>query len=285
MELAETFEEQRPRLRALAVQLLGGTVDAEDAVQETWLRLTRSDPSTIENLNAWLTTVTSRVCLDLLRAPRRTRESSWQVESWTEPVDPAPDPAEAVIEADRIGVALLMVLDTLSPAERIAFILHDVFAQSFDSIAEVVDRSPQAARQLASRARRRLREHEGPREAESRRGMRLVHAWRRAVEDGDLRVLLELLDDNAVLRADYGERSEVIAGAGDIAAQAVMLGSLAARSIPVLIDGRPGLAAIHSSRVVSVMAFTIVDGTIVSLDVLADPTRLPSLSQMEKTRP
>lgn len=285
MELSEEFEAQRPRLHAIAVRLLGGTADAEDAVQETWLRLTRSDASAIENLHAWLTTVVSRVCLDLLRSPRRTREHSWQVEPWAdEPVDPAPDPVDAVIESYRISVALLMVLETLSPAERIAFILHDVFGQPFETVAEVVDRSPQAARQLASRARRRLRQSDEPARTDHRRGISLVHAWRHAVEHGDVRTLLELLDEDAVLRADYGARTQVVAGADDIAAQAVQLSRLAAQSIPVLIDGMPGLAAVHGSRVVSVMAFTIVDGTITSLDVLADPDRLPSLPQLERTR-
>ncbi|RBP67258.1 RNA polymerase sigma-70 factor (ECF subfamily) [Brevibacterium sanguinis] len=282
MELSERFETQRSRLYAIAVRLLGGSADAEDAVQETWLRLTRSEVSTIENLDAWLTTVVSRVCLDLLRSPRRTREHSWHVESWTdEPVDPAPDPVDAVIESDRISVALLMVVETLSPAERIAFVLHDVFGQSFDTVADVVDRSPEAARQLASRARRRLRQNGESAGRDRRRGMSLVYAWRHAVETGDLRTLLEMLDENAVLRADYGERIQVVAGASDIAAQAVQMSRLAAQSIPVLVDGMPGLAAVHRSRVVSVMAFVITGGTIASLEVLADPARLPSLPWFE----
>ncbi|MEV1131339.1 sigma-70 family RNA polymerase sigma factor [Agromyces sp. NPDC049794] len=153
--LARRFETERPRLRAIATQLLGSAADADDAVQETWLRLERADAAGIDNLAAWLTTVVSRVSLDLLRAPRRTREHSWQVEPWRdEPVAEDADPADLVARSDRVSVALLVLLETLSPAERIALVLHDVFGQPFEEIAAVLDRSPEAARQLASRARR-----------------------------------------------------------------------------------------------------------------------------------
>lgn len=155
--LARQFESERSRLRAIATKLLGSPADADDAVQETWLRLERADTSSIDNLQAWLTTVVSRVSLDQLRAPRRSREHSWQIEPWRdEPVANAADPADVAEQSDQVNIALLVLLETLSPAERIAFVLHDVFAQPFDEVAAVLDRSPEAVRQLASRARRRV---------------------------------------------------------------------------------------------------------------------------------
>lgn len=242
------------------------------------MRLERTDASRIENLDAWLTTVVSRVCLDQLRSPRRTRERSWEVEPWRdEPLDVSSDPADAVAESDRISIALIMVLETLSPAERIAFVLHDVFGQPFDAIAEATDRSPAAARQLASRARRRLRQSVEPARAERRRALTLVRAWLAAVQDGDLRALLALLDDDAVLHADFGARTQVITGAKDIASQAVLMAKVAAHSMPVLIDGMPGIAATRNGHVVSIMGFELTRGRIVSLQVLADPDRLAEL--------
>src|SRR5918993_3041836 len=176
--LARRFETARPRLRAIARQLLGSDADADDAVQETWLRLERVDSAGIDNLDAWLTTVVSRVSLDMLRAPRRTREHSWQVEPWRdEPVAEAADPAEVVAAADRVNVALLVVLDTLSPSERIAFVLHDVFGQPFNEIASLLDKTPNAARQLASRARRRLRDAPEPERSAGRGSRPVVDAW------------------------------------------------------------------------------------------------------------
>lgn len=276
--LARRFETERPRLRAIATRLLGSAADADDAVQETWLRLQRVDASTIDNLEAWLTTVVSRVSLDLLRSPRHTREKSWQVEPWRdEPVAVAADPAELVAQSDRISTALLVLLETLSPAERIALVLHDVFGQSFEEIATVLDRSPEAARQLASRARRRVRGAEEPQRPEQERGRRIVRAWLAAAQDGDIGALISLLDDGAVLQADYGSSTQLVEGAKAIAEQAVLSGRLAAHSTPILIDGRPGVAAVMRDRVVSIMAFEIVDDRIVGLDVLADPKRLDAL--------
>ena len=276
--LARRFETERPRLRAIATQLLGSTADADDAVQETWLRLERADAASIDNLAAWLTTVVSRVSLDLLRAPRRTREHSWQVEPWRdEPVAHDADPADLVAQGDRVSVALLVLLETLSPAERIALVLHDVFGQPFEEIAEVLDRSPEAARQLASRARRRVRGAEEPPQPDRERGRRIVDAWLAAAQGGDLRALLSLLDDGAVLRADFGTSTQVLEGARTIAEQAVLSGRLAAHSTPILIDGRPGVAAVMGGRVVSIMAFEISGDRIVALDVLADPARLEAL--------
>jgi len=276
--LARRFESERPRLRAIATQLLGSAADADDAVQETWLRLERADAANIDNLAAWLTTVVSRVSLDLLRAPRRQREHSWQVEPWRdEPVAEDADPADLVARSDRVSVALLVLLETLSPAERIALVLHDVFGQPFEEIAEVLDRSPEAARQLASRARRRVRGAEEPPQPDRERGRRIVDAWLAAAQGGDLRALLSLLDDGAVLRADFGTSTQVLEGARTIAEQAVLSGRLAAHSTPILIDGRPGVAAVMGGRVVSIMAFEISGDRIVALDVLADPARLEAL--------
>ena len=276
--LARRFETERPRLRAIATQLLGSTADADDAVQETWLRLERADASGIDNLEAWLTTVVSRISLDQLRAPRRKREHSWQVEPWREePVAAEADPADLVARSDQVSVALLVLLETLSPAERIALVLHDVFGQPFDEIAEVLDRSPDAARQLASRARRRVRGAEEPARPDRERGRRIVTAWLAAAQDGNIAALLELLDDGAVLHADYGTSTQLVEGAASIAQQAVLSGRLAAHSTPILIEGRPGVAAVMQGRVVSIMAFEIDGERITGLDVLADPQRLDGL--------
>jgi RNA polymerase sigma-70 factor (ECF subfamily) len=276
--LARRFETARPRLHAIAQHLLGSAADADDAVQETWLRLERVDTDGLENLDAWLTTVVSRVSLDMLRAPRRTREHSWQVEPWRdEPVAVDADPAEVVARADRVNVALMVVLDTLTPAERIAFVLHDVFGQPFDEVAAVVQKSPDAARQLASRARRRLRDAPEPERAAPSRQRAIVDAWLAAAQGGDLRALLALLDENAVLHADYGTTTQTVEGAHDIAAQAVLSARLASHSTPVLIDGMPGVAAVLHGTVVSIMAFQIAGERIVGLRVLADPKRLDEL--------
>jgi RNA polymerase sigma-70 factor (ECF subfamily) len=289
--LARRFETERPRLRAIAARLLGSPADADDAVQETWLRLERADAEGIDNLGAWLTTVVSRVCLDVLRSPRRTRERSWQVEAWPDeaprggPEASAADPAELAARGDQVSVALLVLFETLSPAERIAFVLHDVFGRSFGEVATVLDRSPDAARQLASRARRRVRGVPEPARPSRERGRRIVDAWLAAARDGNIGALLALLDDGAVLRADYGTAGSgphIVDGARSIAEQAVLSGRLAAHSTPILIGGRPGVAAVMNGRVVSIMAFDIeasADGEerIAGLEVLADPERLEAL--------
>jgi RNA polymerase sigma-70 factor (ECF subfamily) len=276
--LARRFETERPRLHAIATRLLGSASDADDAVQEVWLRLERSDAAAIENLAAWLTTVVSRISLDMLRAPRRTREYSWQVEPWRdEPIAIEADPADLIAQSDQVSVALLTLLELLSPAERIAFVLHDVFGQSFTEVAAVLDRSDEAARQLASRARRRLRGAEEPAGPGRVRGRRIIDAWLVAARDGDLTELLSLLDGGAVLHADYGNSTQSITGARAIAEQAVVSGRLAEHSTPILIDGRPGVAAIMNRRVVSIMAFDIDGDRITGLSVLADQARLPEL--------
>ncbi|MDL9981493.1 sigma-70 family RNA polymerase sigma factor [Microbacterium sp. ASV49] len=284
--LAERFERQRPRLRAIALQLLGSNRDADDAVQETWLRLARSDAASIENLDAWLTTVVSRICLDILGSARSRRERAWQVERWPEePVDPDAwaDPEQAALSADRVSVALLVVLDQLSPAERIAFVLHDVFAVPFTEIARTLDRSPDAVRQLASRARHRLHGAPPAEDAPSpgAAGRAIVSAWLTAVQEGDFRALLSLLSDGAVLYADYGTTSETLRGSAEIAGQATLAARLAAHSQPVLIDGLPGVAVVHNGRVLSLMAFTVAEGRIVRLDVLADLARIADTGATE----
>jgi RNA polymerase sigma-70 factor, ECF subfamily len=284
--LARRFETERPRLRAIATQLLGSATDADDAVQETWLRLERADAAGIDNLAAWLTTVVSRVSLDQLRAPRRKREHSWQVEPWRdEPIASDADPADLVARSDQVSVALLVLLETLSPAERIALVLHDVFGQSFDEIAGVLDRSPEAARQLASRARRRVRGAEEPARPDRERGKKIVTAWLAAAQDGDIGALLELLDDGAVLQADYGTSTQLVEGSQAIAEQAVLSTRLAAHSTPILINGKPGVAAVMHGRVVSIMAFDIEGDRIVGLDVLADPSRLEELDVARSVAP
>ena len=279
MILARRFENCRPRLMAIANRLLSSGADAEDVVQETWLRLERADADEIENLDAWLTTVVSRVSLDLLRAPRRTREQTWQVEPWRDvPVALTGDPLVEAERSDQVSVALFVVLETLSPAERVAFVLHDVFGYPFNEIAEVLDRSVEAARQLASRARQRLHTAPDTLRPGPRRARELVRAWLVAAEQGDFTALLGLLDHAAVLRADNGASSQIIEGARAITEQAVLSARLAAHSTPILIDRRPGVAAVLNGRVVSIMAFTIVDGRIARLDVLADATRLNHLN-------
>ena len=282
-DLVSRFETQRARLRAIAIQLLGSAADADDAVQETWLRLARRGDSDILNLDAWLTTVVSRVSLDMLRAPRRSRERSWEVEPWRDqPVAREPDPADVVAQDDRVAVALLVVLERLSPAERIAFVLHDVFGQPFDEIATILERSPDAARQLASRARRRVREAPEPERVDRRRSRKLVDAWLTATAGGDVNALLRLLDERAVLHADFGAHTQVVDGAHQIAAQAVLSARLAAHSIPILIDGEPGVAAIIAGRVASIMSFGFDGERIVRLEVLADAPRLAELGVFER---
>lgn len=279
VEAAERFESARPRLRRMAVRLLGSESDADDVVQEAWFRLARVDPDSIENLDAWLTTVVSRICLDVLRAPRRTWERSWHLEPWEDQPGTAEDPLDTVAQADRVNTALLVVLETLSPVERIAFVLHDIFGQPFAEIATVVEKSPEAVRQLTSRARRRLRGAEPPRDGR-RADRAIVDAWLRAVSSGDVTGILALLDPDVTLRADYGASVQSLQGLDDIGAQALFAARLAQHSRTVLIDGMPGVAAYANGRLVSIMAFVIASGRIVDLDVLADPQRLRGLDAM-----
>lgn len=274
--LAGAFEIARPRLRSVARRLLGSDAEAEDAVQEAWLRLERVDPHTIQNLDAWLTTVVSRISLDVLRSPRRTREQSWEIEPWAAE-DTAADPAEAMHSADLATTGLLIVLDLLTPAERLAFVLHDVFGVPFAEIGAVLGFSSQAVRQQASRARRRVRDVPRPARPSRARERSIVEAWLAAARDGDLTRLLALLDEDAVLHADYGASATLLQGSRTIAEQAALSSRLAANSVLVRLGGRPGVLARLGNRPVSVMAFEIRDDRIVRLDVLADPDRLSAV--------
>lgn len=279
--LAQRFEQHRPRLRAVAYRMLGSVSDAEDAVQNAWLSLSRAESDGITNLGGWLTTVVAREALHLLRSRRRRRE---------ELVDtPLPDPVVSAVDgaepeqkallADSVSLALLVVLDSLSPAERLAFVLHDMFDLPFDEVAPLVDRTPAAARQLASRARRRVRGAEPPTpDQDSAQQRAVVEAFFTAANAGDFDALVRLLDPEVVFRADYGgERPpEVHRGAEKIARQS--RASRGAELHPVLVNGLPGVVTARSGRPVSIMAFTVVDGRIVEIDGIRDAGRVRRLT-------
>ncbi|MER8184509.1 RNA polymerase sigma factor SigJ [Kitasatospora sp. NPDC094015] len=280
--LAQRFEEHRGHLRAVAYRMLGSLSEADDAVQEAWFRLNRSDDAGIDNLAGWLTTVVARVSLDMLRSRSSRREDPLDVHV-PEPIVSGADgvdPEHQAVLADSVGLALLVVLETLAPAERLAFVLHDMFAVPFDEIAPIVDRSPAAARQLASRARRRVQGRETvpddlPRQRE------VVGAFLAASRGGDFDALLALLDPDVVLRADGGAlsagMSRLVRGAGAVAGQAVTFSRFAAYARPVLVNGAPGLVTAPGGKPLSVMGFTVVRGLIVEIDILADPERLDRL--------
>jgi RNA polymerase sigma-70 factor (ECF subfamily) len=292
-ELAERFEEQRPYLRSVAHRMLGATGEADDAVQEAWLRLNRSGEDEIENLRAWLTTVVARICLNILRS-RATRAEEpldthvpdpviARAESTGTPATPS-DPEQEAVLADSVGLALLVVLESLEPAERLAFVLHDMFGVTFDEIAPMVDRTPAAARQLASRARRRVRGADGTGSrsaAELRRQRAVVDAFFAAARQGDLERLVGVLHPDVVLRSDGGTAlaaaSGVERGARAVAGRAARFSRPAAELRPVLVDGGPGVLVVDAGRLFSVMGFTVADGRIVAIDVLADPERLAAL--------
>jgi RNA polymerase sigma-70 factor (ECF subfamily) len=282
--LARRFEEHRPRLRAVAYRMLVSPTDAEDAVQNAWLRLNQADIDGIDNLGGWLTTVVGRECLHLLRSRRRRREDVFDpvAQRVSDPVVTAvedDDPEQQAVLADSLSLALLVVLDSLAPAERLAFVLHDIFGVPFDEIAPLVERTPAAARQLASRARRRVRSKQPPASGRDRaREREVVGAFYVAVNAGDFGALLEVLDPEVVLRADYGpdHPSRVYRGAETIARQ-----SKAARGAelhPVMVSGLPGVVACRDGRPVSLMAFTIVAGRIVAIDGIRDPDRVLRLT-------
>lgn len=278
--LAERFERERPRLRAVAYRLLGSLTDAEDAVQETWLRLARTDPASVDNLDAWLTTVVARVSLNALRFRAARREDPLDVRL-PDPVVDADDPAHAAVLADSVGLALLVVLDTLSPAERLAFVLHDMFGVPFDEIGPLVDRSPAAARQLASRARRRVRGQAPTPDPDLTRQRAVVDAFLAAARDGDLDALIAVLHPDVVLRSDAGtaraRHTVVLTGATTVAAQATTFGRLFPHARPVLVNGAAGVLVSAGDRPLSVMAFTVTGGRIAAVDVIADPRRLAAL--------
>jgi RNA polymerase sigma-70 factor (ECF subfamily) len=279
--LAERFEERRTRLRAVAYRMLGSLSEADDAVQEAWLRLNRSDADAIENLDAWLTTVVARVSLNMLRA-RKTRGEEPIDGQLPEPILDRADgmnPEHEALLADSVGLALLVVLENLAPAERLAFVLHDMFAVPFDEIAPIVDRSPEAARQLASRARRRVQGENKVPDADLATQRRVVDAFLAASREGDFERLVEVLDPDVVLRADFGAAGEsrVVRGARAVAGQALFYSQLGLELRPVLVNGAVGMVTFRNGKPFSLGAVTVRGGAIVELDFLADPERLREL--------
>ena len=282
--LTERFEQQRPRLRAVAYRMLGSTGEADDAVQEAWLRLHHADTGHVENLDAWLTTVVARTCLNILRSRQRRREDLIDVhvpDPIIGPENPSRPDHEAVL-ADSVGLALLVVLDTLSPAERLAFVLHDMFAVPFDQIGPMVERSPTAARQLASRARRRVRGQAPASDPDHTRQRAVVDSFFAAARDGDFDALVATLHPGVVLRSDGGTArpglTTVHSGAQTVAAKAITFGRLSPLARPALVNGAAGVVVSEGGTPLSVMAFTIAGGKILAIDVLADPERLDRLA-------
>ncbi len=278
--LAQQFEEHRTRLRAVAYRMLGSLSEADDAVQEAWLRLSRSNASEVENLGAWLTTVVGRVSLNMLRSRATRREQPLGVHVPEPILDRADgtDPEHEALVADSVGLALLVVLETLSPAERLAFVLHDIFAVPFDEIAAIIDRSPEAARQLASRARRRVRAENTVPDADLDSQREVVDAFLAAAREGDFDRLVAVLDPDVVLRADFGAgRSRELRGAAAVAGQAVTYAQVGLVTKPALINGAVGVVTTRDGEPFSVGGFTVRNGRIVEMDWLADPARVREL--------
>jgi RNA polymerase sigma-70 factor (ECF subfamily) len=275
--LADGFEEHRTRLRAVAYRMLGSLSEADDAVQETWLRLNRGDRSDVENLGAWLTTVVARVSLNMLRARREVPMDGYIPEPIVEPADHTSPEHEALL-ADSVGLALLVVLETLTPAERLAFVLHDMFAVPFDEIAPLVDRSPDAARQLASRARRRIRRQDVTPDRDLSAQREVVEAFHAAAREGDFDRLVSLLHPDVVLRADFGpgDKREV-RGAEAVVRQALGYSRMDLQVQPVRVNGAVGMVAWLDGEPFSLGGFLVRDGRIAELDFLADPQRLREL--------
>jgi RNA polymerase sigma factor (sigma-70 family) len=280
--LTEEFEEHRARLRAVAYRMLGSLSEADDAVQEAWLRLNRSDSDAVENLGAWLTTVVARVSLNMLRSRNTRREEPIGVQ-FPEPIidrADAIDPEHEALLADSVGLALLVVLETLSPAERLAFVLHDMFAVPFDEIAPLVDRSPDAARQLASRARRRVRGQRAVPDADLDTQREVVAAFLAASREGDFEALVAVLDPDVVLRADVGPLAggtREIRGAEAVASQSLAYSRLGLVVQPALVNGALGAVTTRDGELFSVGGMTVRGGKIVEIDILADPERLRRL--------
>jgi RNA polymerase sigma-70 factor (ECF subfamily) len=282
--LAEGFEANRGHLRAVAFRMLGSVTEADDAVQEAWLRLSRADATGIDNLQAWLTTVVARVCLDMLRARSRSREQL------ADPHIPDPivgasdrlDPEQEVLLADSVGLALMVVLDTLTPAERLSFVLHDMFAVPFDEIAAVAGRTPAAARQLASRARRRVRGAAPAPDADLTQQRQVIDAFLAAARSGDFDALLRLLDPDVVVRIDRGAARRTgpreLHGAETVARTALRGAAGVARfARPALVNGAAGLVLADGDRRIAIAGFTVAGGRIAAVDLLADRARLREL--------
>jgi RNA polymerase sigma factor (sigma-70 family) len=279
--LAERFEEHRGHLRAVAYRMLGSLAEAEDAVQEAWVRLSRADAEEIENLGGWLTTVVSRICLNVLRARETRGELPLDGVHVPDPIvarPDAPDPEHEALVGDSVGLALLVVLQTLGPAERLAYVLHDLFAVPFDEIATILDRSPAAVRQLASRGRRRV-EREAPAPRADMAGQReAVDAFFAAARDGDFEGLVAVLHPDVALRAEGpGWESVVVRGARAVAERAFTFARLSPYVRPALVNGVAGVVVAPDGRPFSVMAFTVAEGRIVGIDALGDPDRLAEL--------
>jgi RNA polymerase sigma-70 factor (ECF subfamily) len=278
--LAQQFEDQRPHLRAVAYRMLGSLSEAEDAVQDAWLRLSRTDTDEVENLRAWLTTVVARVALNMLRSRRTRREQPLDAHIPDPVIDPADgtDPEHETLLADSVGLALLVVLENLTPAERLAFVLHDMFAVPFDDIAPIVERSPEATRQLASRARRRVRGAAVP-DADLSLQWEVVEAFLAAARAGDFDALVAVLDPDVIVRADGGVTglSHVVRGAESVARQALQYSRADVIVTRALVNGAAGLVSFREGRPFSVGAFTVKDGKIVEIAFLLDPERLARL--------
>jgi RNA polymerase sigma factor (sigma-70 family) len=281
--LAERFDEHRAHLRAVAYRMLGSVSEAEDAVQDTWLRLSRADPGRIDNLGGWLTTVTARVCLNKLRSRRSRGEEPLDIHVPDPIVNRADgiDPEDEALLADSVGLALLVVLDTLAPAERLAFVLHDMFAVPFEEVAAIVGRSPDAARQLASRARRRVEGAAPVPDADLTRQREVVDAFFAASREGDFDALVAVLDPDVVLRSDGGvarpDATLLVRGAREVAARALTFRRLSPFVRPAFVNGAAGVVVASRGRPFSVMAFTVAGGKIVEIDAVTDPDRLRRL--------
>jgi RNA polymerase sigma factor (sigma-70 family) len=281
--LAASFEEHRTRLRAVAYRMLGSLNEADDAVQEAWLRLSRTDASEVENLGGWLTTVVARVSLNMLRSRHSRREEPIGVHVPEPIVDRADgtDPEHEALLADAVGLALLVVLETLSPAERLAFVLHDMFGVPFDEIAPIVDRSPDAARQLASRGRRRVQGETTVPDADLDTQREVVDAFLAAAREGDFEALLDVLDPDVILRADRGAvsigSSRIVRGAAKVARQASAFSRLDIDVRPALVNGAVGTVTLREGQPFAIAGFTIRNRRIVEMDVFADPERLSQL--------
>jgi RNA polymerase sigma-70 factor (ECF subfamily) len=290
--LVQRFEERRPRLQAVAYRMLGSLAEAEEAVQDTWLRLSQRGVDGIENLDGWLTTIVGRVCLNLLRA-RRLREKDTSCVHLPDPVitcEEEQGPEQATVLADSVGLALLVVLDTLEPAERLAFVLHDMFDVPFEDIGSLLDRSPAAARQLASRARRRVQRSapQAP-DQDVRRQREVVDAFFAAAHDGRVDALVALLDPNVTLRTDGGsarpELTTLLHSRAAVAQRARAFARQPALRVPVLVNGGAGTVVMIGDNPFSVMGFTVAAGKIVEINIIADPERLGTLNVAAKLTP
>ena len=282
--LAERFEEERPQLRRIAYRMLGTVEEADDAVQEAWIRLDRTDESSVENLGAWLTTVVSRVSLDMLRARRSRREEyvgSWMPEPIVS-IDDRPSPEDEALIADGVGLALYVVLETLSPAERLAFVLHDMFAIPFHEIAAIVGRSPEATRQLASRARRRVQGARPEPDVELTEQQRVVGAFFAAARNGDFDALLDVLDPEVTLRVDAGPGGALarppIVGRDAVIAEARRWAAMRSLARPAIVNGAAGAVVGRPGRPFAVVGVTVANGRITALDFVVDPAKLARIT-------